>query len=474
MYVQKRKRLGRILLIGDFISLFLGFFLAYFYWSYVRFHENPFNWPLTEHQSAQLILGTLTVITWPIILQVLGLYDLHRINIRKRRNTVKRVLFAAIIVSLIAGSCLFFFKIKLASRSTLLLMVSISTILLLGVRLFLNERLRKRPSGERYRVLVVGSSNRAENFNIQLKLHPELGCDVVGFVKVEGEKVQVPEDKILGSIHDIGELLDDNVVDQVAIAVSSADLNKVEPVVLSCEEVGVDVTIVAYFFERLLQHASLDHVGNLPLLHLHATPQFRATMATKRLFDIIVASFIILLTSPVMIFAVLSVRLSSKGPALFVQERMGLNGRTFSLYKFRTMVLNAEALKSTLSAKNEMTGPVFKVRSDPRITKTGKLLRRFSIDELPQLFNVIKGDMSIVGPRPPLAEEVKKYDRWQRRRLSVRPGLTCTWQVSGRNDIDFDRWMKLDLDYINNWSPWLDVRIILQTIPAVLTGRGAS
>ena len=170
----------------------------------------------------------------------------------------------------------------------------------------------------------------------------------------------------------------------------------------------------------------------------------------------------------------MAIKLTSNGSVIFRQERIGLNGRTFTLYKFRTMLEDAHARRDEVNHLNEMTGPVFKAKSDPRVTAIGRVLRKFSLDELPQLWNVLKGDMSLVGPRPPIPEEVRSYHRWHRRRLSMKPGLTCLWQISGRNDIDFDRWMQLDLQYIDNWSPGLDVKILLRTIPAVLSGRGAS
>jgi lipopolysaccharide/colanic/teichoic acid biosynthesis glycosyltransferase len=177
--------------------------------------------------------------------------------------------------------------------------------------------------------------------------------------------------------------------------------------------------------------------------------------------------------SPVFLISALLVKTTSRGPVFFTQTRTGLNGRTFTLYKFRSMYRDAEGRRAALASRNEMSGPVFKIKDDPRITPVGKWMRRFSMDELPQFWNVLTGDMSLVGPRPPIPEEVKKYERWQRRRLSMKPGITCLWQVSGRNAIDFDDWMRLDLAYIDTWSLRLDVQILLRTVPVVLTARGA-
>jgi exopolysaccharide biosynthesis polyprenyl glycosylphosphotransferase len=190
--------------------------------------------------------------------------------------------------------------------------------------------------------------------------------------------------------------------------------------------------------------------------------------------DLALSLVILLLALPVMAVIAIAIKTTSRGQVFFRQERCGLNGRRFTLYKFRTMIENAEGRRAELEHLNQMTGPVFKAKGDPRITWLGRLLRRYSLDELPQLWNVVAGDMSLVGPRPPIPEEVDQYESWQRRRLSMRPGLTCLWQISGRNQIDFDRWMELDLQYIDSWTPGLDLRILLKTVPVVLTGRGAS
>jgi exopolysaccharide biosynthesis polyprenyl glycosylphosphotransferase len=218
----------------------------------------------------------------------------------------------------------------------------------------------------------------------------------------------------------------------------------------------------------------LHEFDGFPLLSFSTTPTNEALMFVRRILDVILASFILVVFGPlVMLPAAILIRLTSSGPILFKQTRCGLNGRQFVMHKFRSMVNNAEQLRVELEGLNEMDGPVFKSSRDPRITTVGKIIRRFSIDELPQIFNVLRGDMSLVGPRPPLPAEVARYERWQRRRLSMKPGMTCLWQISGRNEVSFDDWMKLDLTYIDNWSLMLDLKILLKTVPVVLLGRGA-
>jgi exopolysaccharide biosynthesis polyprenyl glycosylphosphotransferase len=228
------------------------------------------------------------------------------------------------------------------------------------------------------------------------------------------------------------------------------------------------------FFPHSIARMELDEWGGFPLLSFSTTPTNEALMFVRRILDIVLASIILGIFGPLfMLPTAILIKLTSPGPVLFKQKRCGLSGRQFVMYKFRSMVDNAEQLRVELEPLNEMDGPVFKVSRDPRITAIGKIIRRRSIDELPQLFNVLRGDMSLVGPRPPLPQEVARYERWQRRRLSMKPGMTCLWQISGRNEVSFEDWMKLDLTYIDNWSLLLDLKILLKTVPVVLLGRGA-
>jgi exopolysaccharide biosynthesis polyprenyl glycosylphosphotransferase len=232
--------------------------------------------------------------------------------------------------------------------------------------------------------------------------------------------------------------------------------------------------LVADFVKTSIARATVDDFYGKPLLVFRSTPDISWQLVAKRVMDIVGSAFGLLILGPfVMLPAAIAIKLNSPGPILFRQKRSGLHGRLFTMLKFRSMVSNAEMLRVELEAFNEMTGPVFKIKEDPRVTKVGRFLRKTSIDEFPQLWNVLMGDMSLVGPRPPIPTEVQQYDPWHRRRLSMKPGLTCLWQISGRNTVAFDQWMKLDLEYIDNWSLWLDIKILLRTIPVVLTGLGA-
>ncbi|HEY9420692.1 MAG TPA: sugar transferase, partial [Thermoanaerobaculia bacterium] len=279
---------------------------------------------------------------------------------------------------------------------------------------------------------------------------------------------------ILGQMDDIPRLVEHHVVDDVIFAVTRRDLDRLEDLFLSLQEQGIRTRFAMDLFPHTRARVDLEDLDGMPLMSFATTPTNTFQLMAKRLLDVVLASLLLLLAMPIVGLIALVIKATSGGSILFRQTRCGLNGRIFTLYKFRTMVADAEERRLDLLHLNEMNGPVFKLRSDPRVTFFGRFLRRFSLDELPQLWNVLRGDMSLVGPRPPIPEEVAKYQRWQRRRLAMKPGLTCLWQVSGRNDLDFDRWMQLDLEYIDSWSPLLDLKILLKTIPAVLSGKGAS
>jgi exopolysaccharide biosynthesis polyprenyl glycosylphosphotransferase len=238
--------------------------------------------------------------------------------------------------------------------------------------------------------------------------------------------------------------------------------------------VGVEVEIPTDLFNLSLAKETISRFGDIQVIDLYTSPKMTCQLMAKRLIDVVASAILLILLSPIFTVVNILIKATSKGPVFFRQERVGYNGRTFTCLKFRTMIENAEALKTDLIPLNEMDGPVFKIKNDPRVTKVGSLLRKTSFDELPQLINVLMGDMSLVGPRPPVPGEVSQYDLMTRRRLSMRPGITCIWQVSGRNVIPFEKWMELDRQYIDQWSLWLDFKILAKTIPAVLRGSGAT
>ena len=344
-------------------------------------------------------------------------------------------------------------------------------VLLFRIGLFRHLAEREGPLDE---VLIVGTGpmGRITADDIVKKGKRK----VVGFLRFEDESP--PEHlrgPLLGTAAEFENVLRTTAVSEVYVAGNAIrHAAEMQGAIKLCERFGMPFALPAYSFrlDRARPVASKAIAdGYLHYITIDVKPP---QMAIKRLFDIVSSAVALWLLLPLLVGVALLIKLTSRGPVFFKQTRVGLHGKPFNMLKFRSMVVNAEELKAKLEAQNEQTGPVFKMKNDPRITGIGRFIRKYSIDELPQLINVLRGDMSVVGPRPPLPTEVAKYEPWQRRRLSVRPGLTCIWQVSGRNQISFEEWMYLDMQYIDHWSLKNDLNLILKTVPVVLTGRGAS
>jgi exopolysaccharide biosynthesis polyprenyl glycosylphosphotransferase len=369
------------------------------------------------------------------------------------------------------------FRLEL-SRFFLVLFSAYAWVLLLLFRLTAGRVvgvIRREFAAPHY-VMVVGTGARAVHLARGLEQSSEYGILLRGFLS---ETTKSPSEiqlracyKVL-PVGDLPSILRQHVVDEVIFAVGSESLVELEEVFLMCDEEGVRTRVAVDFFPHVNSTVSLDRFGETPLLTFSAAPYDEIRLLLKRLTDIAIAAAGLVVLSPWMLAIAILIRLTSPGPAIFRQVRCGLNGRLFLFYKFRSMVENAEELKKDLEHLN-VRETVFKIPDDPRLTGIGRFLRKFSIDEWPQLWNVLRGDMSLVGPRPAVPGEVEQYKRWQRRRLRMRPGLTCLWAISGRDNVDFETWMKMDMQYIDNWSLALDWKILLQTIPRVLSGRGAN
>ncbi|MBP7608572.1 MAG: sugar transferase [Steroidobacteraceae bacterium] len=321
--------------------------------------------------------------------------------------------------------------------------------------------------------IIVGTGPAARAIAEAIGRRPYLGYRVAGFVAVPGEKDAEPGIPTLGSVEELPAIVDRSVVDAVIFGTSLDEAARYEKIIWKLEEVGTTVHLRGDAVGVLLSRTFVGEFEGMPILTLRSTPADWLALVIKRTTDVIGSLVALIGLTPVFAVVAGAVKLTDRGPVFYGQERVGLNGRRFRMWKFRSMFVDAEAKQKELLLQNEMSGPVFKMKHDPRITPVGKWIRRFSIDELPQLWNVLLGDMSLVGPRPPIPKEVQQYERWQRRRLSMKPGITCLWQVGGRNEVDFDTWMKLDMEYIDNWSLGLDMKILLKTIPVVLLARGA-
>lgn len=321
-------------------------------------------------------------------------------------------------------------------------------------------------------VLIVGAGRLGRMIMQSFVAQPELGYQVIGFVDDERQK-DIGRFPCLGRLSEITRALHEHDIDQVVIALPSASHRRIIEILTHCERAGVGFRIVPDFYELSLSQVDIDVVNGIPLIGVKEVSIRGMNLLLKRLTDVVLSALVLVMGSWLLALIALAIRLDSTGPVLFKQVRVSRGGKPFVLYKFRSMKVGADEEIGDLRPLNEASGPLFKIRCDPRLTRVGRFLRRFSLDELPQFYNVLRGDMSLVGPRPPLSSEVERYEDWQRKRLEVSPGLTGLWQVSGRSDLTFDEMVLLDIWYIENWSLGLDFRVLLRTIPAVLSGKGA-
>lgn len=409
----------------------------------------------------------------------LWLHDLYRLRARWtfRRDLVD-IVRAGVLVSVATFALLFIAKLPDVSRLFLLFLftaqVGFTLLARVALRVFFAWA-RERGYNTRY-VLVVGTGPAAQSFADRIERHRELGLKVIGHLDAREEatptvRVGRPSRPVLGSAQQIETILHSQVVDEVAICLDQGASTLAGRIARLCEDEGRIVRIPLPEGALMLPGGRLEEFDGMPVLSLVNGPDRAISLVAKRTLDIVLSAGALVALSPVLLAVAAWIAAHDGRPVLFRQTRVGLHGRPFDVVKFRTMVPGAEAQVAELEALNEIKGHAFKVTDDPRLSRTGGILRRTSLDELPQLWNVFRGEMSLVGPRPPLPREVANYDVWHRRRLSMKPGITGLWQVAARREVEFDRWVAMDLDYIDGWSLWLDVRIMLRTVPAMLEGR---
>ena len=335
----------------------------------------------------------------------------------------------------------------------------------------------RRALGAVTSVVVVGEGDRALALARAVDDSDRHGLELLAVVSCGdeiGPVASLSRDYRVRTVGEMPAMLESEAIDEVLFAVSSSRLRSLEGVFVLCDEHGIKTRVAADFFPHVHSRMHFDRLGGRPMLTFSIAPADHLQLLVKRCLDVLGAGACLLLLSVPMAVVAVMVKLTSPGPALFRQPRCGLNGRLFTCYKFRSMVEGAESLREEVRHLNEKDGPAFKVRNDPRLTPIGRFLRRFSIDEWPQFWNILRGEMSFVGPRPAIPSEVGQYETWQRRRLRMRPGLTCLWAIRGRDQVDFDSWMQMDLEYIDNWSLLLDLRILVLTVPVVVAGSGAN
>jgi exopolysaccharide biosynthesis polyprenyl glycosylphosphotransferase len=418
----------------------------------------------TEPFETYMPLYLILIPATPLILEAQGFYG--RAPFSGRSTTAWLLFKGCFFTCLVLVLAMYLFKIPPVARWVVIWFGSLSFGLV-----FAKEELVRwaasTPMAQaqyRRRVILVGASDETDRMAVELKSKSAEEIEVLARVDLNQTPVQ-----------QLVEMLHEHSVNSVILSARHAYFEQVEAAIRACELEGVEAWLVADFFKAQISRTSFDDFYGWPVLVFRSAPESSWPRAIKQMMDTAGAFLVLVLFWWLFVLLALLVKFTSPGPVFFRQQRSGINGRPFTLYKFRTMVTNAEQLKHELEAMNEMSGPVFKVTNDPRVTRIGKFLRKYSLDELPQFYNVLRGEMSLVGPRPLPVDEVKQFnDLAHRRRLSVKPGLTCLWQISGRNEVkDFKDWVRLDLEYIDNWSLWLDFQILWLTLPAVLAAKGA-
>jgi exopolysaccharide biosynthesis polyprenyl glycosylphosphotransferase len=415
-----------------------------------------------------------TLLVWTIFLY--GPSGSYFYRMKSTGQVLKELYWALIKTFPVFIAAVFFFVIDISPDMVIAffaadaLLLTISRVSLVAMLSLYRARGRSNRN-----VIIIGTGPQAKEVADRIMGNPTWGIHILGFLDFHRTGLWSYRDiPMVGHPDGIAEIIGSNQVDFLIIAVENRDLPLTGHAFAVAEEMGVTVSLLSDIYFHPISRPSSTTFMDFPAVVYSSVPSDRLQLSMKKCIDWLGALMGVILSIPITLAAAIAIKLEDGGPILFRQTRTGKNGKIFTMLKFRTMVTGAEALKEKLMDQNEMNGPTFKMKNDPRITKIGALLRRTSIDELPQFLNVLKGDMSLVGPRPPLPKEVAQYDRWQRRKLAVKPGLTCLWQVNGRNNVDFEDWMKLDLEYIDNWSLWLDTKILVKTVPAVFKREGAS
>lgn len=468
MFGRHKKKRILLFALADVIITILTFQIAYVIRASLPLEHVFFLLPPTK----ALLIGA-SILTWVGLGFLLRVYD--RLESGEPRTVIKGSLQQVAAGTLLIVSLLFLAKQDI-SRSFIALFAFCNVIALVIARA--SARYLRRRFGSTSFFLIVGAGETGRQVAKAFEQAEPYGMKLLAFVDIV--EPPAPAEIVLDHaypVHALAELpalLRNQVIDEIIFAVDREKLSDLEDIFLFCDEEGVRTRVVVNFFPHVNSEVFLDQFGSFSLLTFAATPHDEIRLFLKRALDCTLAlATLTLLALPLALFALL-VKLTSRGPAIFRQVRCGLNGRRFTFYKLRSMCQDAETRKAQLAPLNERDGPVFKMSNDPRLTLLGRYLRRFSIDEWPQLWNVLRGDMSFVGPRPALPSEVEHYKPWQRRRLRMKPGLTCLWVLRGRDHLDFETWMRLDMEYIDNWSLLLDLKILLRSFPRVLLGRGAS
>lgn len=445
-------------ILADALLINLSFVFAYYVRFKILLFITPSTMPILEKYLSILVFITLV---WLAIFKLIGLYE------NKKNSALideAALVFGGVSLStLILLGLLFLYRELWFSRLVIVNAWWIAFLALTALRLalfWLTRFLRSRGLLIK-NTLILGSGEMVETLKEKLLRDKGLGYQLAAILPEEADKSQIIE------------LIKKHKIAEIMVASSGLDTEKLLEIITECEKYGVEFKVVPGILELIASRVDADELAGIPLLTVAEIKLQGFNALVKRTNDIIFSAAGLIILSPLLIIFACLVKITSPGPVFFLQERVGLDGKTFRIFKFRSMVSGADELLPRLEKLSETKGHIFKIKNDPRVTPLGRFMRRFSIDELPQLLNVLLGQMSLVGPRPPLPREVAKYNAWQKKRLRVRPGITGPWQVSGRSQLPFADMVRLDIYYIENWSLWLDLKILLRTIPVVITARGA-
>jgi exopolysaccharide biosynthesis polyprenyl glycosylphosphotransferase len=424
------------------------------------------------------LLGLGLLVTFHLAFAVQGLYLSHRFGRPSKELTeIARGVLLSAVALLVAAQMGNWPTINFV---TVGLFAVIAFSMIAAMRLLLRWNLRRlRQRGHNVKsLLLVGGGDRGQRFAQHMQPRHDLGYRIIGYVDSDRSfaNQRVGSAIWLGTLEDLPLILANEVIDEAVIALPiKSQYCQIESAVALLEEQGITTHLLSDLFPQKLARSQTAELDGIPIVSLHSVPPFSWRTEAKRLIDVVGGTFLLLVLAPLFAIVAIAIKLESDGPVFFVQDRFGLNKRRFRMMKFRTMRADAEERMKEIEHLNEKSGPIFKIRNDPRTTRVGRWLRKTSIDELPQLINVLLGEMSIVGPRPLSVRDALRMEvAWQKRRFSVKPGLTCLWQISGRSNLSFEQWMELDLEYIDHWSLKLDFSILVRTIPAIVTARGAS
>jgi exopolysaccharide biosynthesis polyprenyl glycosylphosphotransferase len=467
MLQEREILLRRFQMWVDVLTVFLAYLLTYLLRSTIGEDESSL-W----QYGILLLLG---IPLWILTLYANGVY--LPIRTRPYLEILWTIIKSATGTFFMIGTVVFLLKFTDLSRLFFILfaLLSFLAVLVEKTLLFMSSHYFHRQSFNLSRLLIVGTGRRAIEFIRKVDSHPEWGFELLGAIDDEPARAIRKVDRlhVMGTLKDIPRIFHEKAVDEVIFVVPRSRLDSLYEAIEDCETEGVNITIAVDLFSTKLARSSVTELDGLPLLHFKTTRAKEWQLLVKRIFDLAVSGLGLLVLSPVLLLTAFLIKVTSPGPVFYKHSRQGFHGRMFTLFKFRTMRGGAHEVLSEVDNLEDMTTPEFRQKKIQWITPVGRFIRKFSIDELPQLINVFIGHMSIVGPRPTVPEEVEKYKTWQRRRFSMKPGITCLWQISGRNKIGFEEWMKLDLEYLDNWSLRLDFIILLRTIPVVLLGSGA-